>query len=65
MPFVLRPVASTGGNDNGKSHAERDDDDDEGEIRRYTLIGDCYVTGMMHGEALLDSRYEEIAVQLV
>lgn len=72
-PFVLRPVF---GDDENEDEVALDRGTEEAgqepgpttrtsKRQRYTLIGECYLTDMMHGEALTDDRYPEIEIDLV
>jgi len=34
------------------------------DVQTYELIGDCYLEGVMHGEAMHDERYETVEIIL-
>jgi hypothetical protein len=68
VPFVLRPVnPSTNGNSMASVELQESSDDldkDYGQlnlnpepcIKRYTLIGTCYLHGIMNGEVVQDEK---------
>lgn len=65
VPYILRPVIADSIAADDLEVSPGKVANDRAKVQRYKLIGDCYLSGFMQGEALKDSRFAEVDIDLV
>jgi hypothetical protein len=58
-PFVVRPASADGGH---RRDVAPEEEDGAKELREYSLVGECYVHGMMDGEMMCRERETDIRI---